>query len=209
MLIPFDRLFKECGVVLKDVLHLGANTGQEAEAYQTHGAKRVIWVEALPDVYAELKKHIKEYKNQIALCACLSDANGDEVVFHRANNGSQSSSFLELGTHAVEHPTVKFVENLQMTTIRMDRLLEIHKIEIEPDSFLNVDLQGAELLAMQGMGEVLRRFKYAYVEVNRDELYKGCPMVEEVDEFLAKFGFRGVMEKWTGSQWGDKFYRKN
>ena len=38
--------------------------------------------------------------------------------------------------------------------------------------FLNIDIQGAELLALKGMGELLHHFDYAYIEVNHDYVYK-------------------------------------
>ena len=39
MLIPFDQLFKRHNVQAQGVLHLGANTGQEAQAYADQGIK--------------------------------------------------------------------------------------------------------------------------------------------------------------------------
>jgi hypothetical protein len=74
--------------------------------------------------------------------------------------------------------------------------------------FLNIDLQGAELKALKGMGEVLRQFKWAYLEVNKAELYKGCALVEDIDMYLLGYGFKRVETKWTGADWGDALYVK-
>ena len=38
----------------------------------------------------------------------------------------------------------------------------------------------------------LENVYYIIVEVNRGELYEGCPMVEEIDDFLCAFGFSRV-----------------
>jgi FkbM family methyltransferase len=207
MLMPFDQLFARYKMGRGGVLHLGANTGQEAAMYDKLSIHRVVWVEALPDVYAQLVKNIARYPRQFALCACLGDEDEKEVTFHRANNGSQSSSYLELGTHAQEHPTTKFVEDIKMTTRRADTLLATYPVG--PGWFLNVDVQGAELMVLKGMGDLLKEFAWVYVEVNIRELYVGCPLVAEIDDYLAKFDFIGMETKMMKQGWGDKLYKRS
>src|SRR4051812_33430535 len=73
MLIPFDVLFPKYRIKSATVVHLGANTGQEAESYARHGVKRVIWVEAIPAVAALLCDHVARFPGSEAICACLSD----------------------------------------------------------------------------------------------------------------------------------------
>jgi FkbM family methyltransferase len=204
MLIPFKELFAKHKIKPTHVLHLGSSVGQERESYEAQGIKKVIWVEALPDIYEQLVKNIAKYPKHITFCACVSDVDGEEVTFHRASNESQSSSFLDFGTHAKEHPTVKFVEDLQMKTVRVDTLLK--GIELEAGGFANLDLQGVELLALRGMGNLLGRFDFVYIEINREPLYIGCSLVGEIDEFLAIAGFIRVETKWTGANWGDALY---
>lgn len=210
MLIPFDTLFTKHRIRPPGVLHLGANSGQEAEAYHRNGVRQVIWVEALPEVCAKLRKHLVGYPGQVALLACVSDKDGELVNFNIASNEAQSSSMLEFGTHSKEHPTVKFVNKTNLFTIRVDTLLDRVGMaeKIQSGWFLNVDLQGAELLALKGMGSLLSRFDHIYIEVNERELYKGCPLVGEIDEFLHLRGFAGKEVKMTGSGWGDKYYQR-
>ena len=45
-------------------------------------------------------------------------------------------------------------------------------------------------------------------EVNRDELYKGCVLVEELDTYLLQFRFKRVITGWAGDTWGDALYIK-
>lgn len=208
MLIPFDYLFKKYQIKSTFVLHLGANTGQEAEAYKAQGVHHVIWIEAIPEVFTQLARNIARYPNSVALCACLSDKDGQMVTFNVSSNDAQSSSFLEFGTHAKEHPTVKFTKTIQLVTSRVDTLLNQHNIQLSSGGFLNIDLQGAELLALIGIGDLLTRFDYIYVEVNTAELYKGCPHAEEIDSYLFEYGFVGIETKMTNHGWGDKFYMR-
>jgi len=201
-------VFRRYKIQTRGVLHLGANTGQEAEIYEKLGIQRVIWVEALEDVHARLVENVAKYPGHTALCACLSDKDGDNVVFNRANNESQSSSFLELGTHAKEYPGTVYTERIGMRTVRADTLLKYHDLRVGPGWFLNVDLQGAELLALKGLGDLLWCFSYAYIEVNIRELYKGCPMVEEIDAYLEPFLLVGRELKLMPQGWGDKLYTR-
>lgn len=207
MLIPFDYLFKKHQIRPQGVLHLGANEGQEAEEYEKAKVPFVIWVEAIPSVYEKLVQRVRKYPTHICLCACVSDVDGKEVTFNVANNQGQSSSFLEFGTHAQEHPTVKFIDKLTLATSRVDTLLFAFQRNIN-HWFLNVDLQGAELLALKGMGHYLWGFDWAYIEVNEKELYKGCPLVGEIDAYLALHELKPAEVKMTGSGWGDKFYKR-
>jgi FkbM family methyltransferase len=212
MLIPLKDLIKKYNCKPKGVLHLGANYGQEAVDYEAAGAKHVWWVEAIPDVFIKMRDSMEKFNFETITCTnnCLSDVDGEEVEFKISNNEGQSSSFLDFGTHSVAHPTVKFVKSLRLKTKRFDtlakELVEEGLVNMNHYDFLNIDLQGAELLALKGMGRYLKGFKWLYIEVNKAELYKGCPMVEEIDTFLKDF--ERVEIKLTTWGWGDAFYIK-
>lgn len=208
MLIPFRELFARHSIEANGVVHLGANLGQEADAYAALGISRVIWVEALPDVYRQLVKNVARYPENIPLWACLSDTDGDIVSFNVADNGGQSSSFLEFGTHRKAHPNVHFLKRIEMVTTRLDTLLKDNDVSLGTGWFLNVDVQGAELLVLRGMGDLLLCFDHAYIEVNTDILYQGCPLVGEIDDYLRGFGFVGKETKMMRQGWGDKLYQR-
>lgn len=203
MLIPFDELFPKYNINPKGILHFGANEGQEYDAYKALGVKNIAFVEAIPSVFQKL---CEKCPDAINIQACLSDEDDNLVKFNIANNDGQSSSFLNFKHHAERHPTVKFIDSIELKTIRFDTLIENIKFEIENYDFLVADLQGAELLALKGLGYYINKFKWIYLEVNKDELYENCALVGEIDSFLEQFNFKGVQEKWTGAGWGDKLY---
>ena len=68
--------------------------------------------------------------------------------------------------------------------------------------------QGAELKALKGAKNLLKNVRAVYSEVNREELYAGCALIEEVDEFLKEFGFIRTDTKFTEFGWGDALYLK-
>ncbi len=184
-------------------MHVGANTGQEFKEYTRFGLRNQIWIEADPDVYTKLIAAIGQQPGVRCINACVSDVSGEEITFNVANNDGQSSSMLELGTHATVHPEVKYIRSFKTTTIRLDNLFS----GLSDINFMAVDVQGAELKVLKGMGKLLDGINYLYLEINRDHLYKDCALVEELDAFL--FDFRRVETHWEGNTgWGDGFWMR-
>lgn len=211
MMIDFEYLFAKYNIQSKGVLHIGASTGQEALKYKELGIERVIWIEAIHDVFEGLCKHLHDIgcdgDGITCINACVSDVDGKEVMFNISNNEAQSSSFLELGHHKIIHPTVDYIGQVKLFTKRVSTILVENDLDLYGIDFLNADLQGAELLAIKGMGEIIRKFKYCYLEVNKKETYIGCPLIEEVDEYLAIFGFKRVETGvWVADTWTDALY---
>jgi len=208
MMIDFKQLWPKYGIKPDSVLHLGANEGQEAEVYERFKVDHVVWVEAIPEVFEKLAANVEKYGHSCMLL-CVGDEDGKEVVFNVSNNESQSSSYLELGHHAIIHPQVFYERSFATTMRRIDKVFH-------PDSFktgnwfLNADLQGSELQAFKGMGPLIADFKWIYTEVNKKETYKGCALIEEVDEYLARFGFvRIETGNWVADTWTDALYISN
>lgn len=207
MLIDFRELFPKYNIRPKGVIHVGANVGEEANVYLELGIKKQFWYEPNPGIYERLRENLRNNKNAIAFNYAVGDVDNVKVVLHIANNGGQSSSILDLGTHIQKHPEVHYINDIEVTMRRLDTLIFEHEI-IDFD-FLNIDVQGAELKVLKGMGKLLEQFKWAYLEVNKEELYKGCALVGEVDEYLYTYGFERVETKWCGNTgWGDALYIK-
>lgn len=203
MLIDFRQLFPKYNIKPKGVLHVGANIGEEAPIYYELGIKDVVWIEANPELIPQLRINAQKYNHKV-IQACIGDVQDLEVSFHISNNASQSSSYLELGTHKIAHPEVHFVRDITMKMTRLDQLSCWGGYD-----FLNVDLQGAELKALKGLGDGIEGFKWVYLEVNKAELYKGCALVEDIDYYLGSYGFNRVETKWCGNtNWGDACYIK-
>lgn len=58
-----------------------------------------------------------------------------------------------------------------------------------------MDLQGAELLALRGMGRLLQTVRALQLEVTYRELYSGQAMWPEVREFFELAGLR-LVDQW-------------
>lgn len=141
MLIDFRTLFPKYNIKPKGVLHVGANVGEEAPVYLELGIDRQIWFEANVDIFNKLLANISNNPKAKAYNFAVSDETGIATL-HVSNNGSQSSSILELGTHKIAHPEVHYIMDMSVSSIRLDH--EPRVPNIEECDFINMDIQGAE-----------------------------------------------------------------
>lgn len=209
MLIDFRELFPRWNIKPKGVLHIGGNVGEEFPVYMELGIVNQIWFEPNPELYKVLSDKVIVNDTIVTFEGCVGEENKD-VVLHIANNGGQSSSIMELGTHAQVHPSVHYVKDITVPMVRLDTFhTTLFDKVINDVDFLNIDVQGYELNVLKGMGDLLHQFKAAYLEVNKAELYIGCPLIEDLDAYLGEFGFVRVETKWCGNtNWGDALWIK-
>ncbi len=90
----------------------------------------------------------------------------------------------------------------------MDTLIEEISLNIDNFNFINLDIQGVELLALKGFGDLLNKIDFVYTEVNVGYVYKDCALITEIDEYLSSFGFSRTETHLTEMEWGDAFYVK-
>jgi FkbM family methyltransferase len=203
MLISLESLLKymeHCPI--KQILHIGAHECEERGSYNKIGVKdsNIIWVDANEEL---VNKMLKDKDVRITH-AIVSDKDNEDCEFILTNN-VQSSSLLELDTHLQHAPYVTESKRIKGKTITIDTLLKDIPNDI---NFVNMDIQGAELKALKGMTQLLNTCQYLYLEVNNEDLYKGCARIQEIDHFVGHFGFERVETSWTPANWGDAFYMK-
>lgn len=203
MLINLELLYKKYDLDITGIIHIGAHELEEKTVYNKLNIKNIIWFEANPQLVAKFLT-----SDDIIYCYALSDKDDEERDFIVTNN-FQSSSLLELETHKTEHPWVFEIQRFKVKTKKLDTVVKVRNIPIQNFNFMNIDIQGAELLALKGAEESLKYIKYLYLEVNEKELYKGCAMLSEIDSFLGERGFKRVELEMTPHGWGDAFYIKN
>lgn len=207
MLIKFKDLIDKYKININGVLHIGAHHAEEAISYDSCNVKNVIWIEADSDTFMTLSDIIKNFPSHKAYCFAASNSEEDNVEFHVASNG-ESSSILKMEKHLQHHPHVSIIGNKKVKTKIVDNFIKEENINLLDYNFLNLDIQGAELMALKGMEESLKYIDFIYSEVNTANLYENCPMIEEIDEYLLKFGFERKETSLTQYEWGDAFYIK-
>lgn len=206
MLIPYQRIkdiLTENHISITGAFHLGAHECEEIPFYQQlHlSPSDVVWLDAIP----QKVKEAKERGIPNVYHAVITDKDDEEVTFHVSNNG-QSSSVLDFGTHAQEHPWVTYVENIVQKSTTIRSFVQNNQIDLSKHNFWNFDIQGAELMALKGAGDLIKHAAAIYLEVNEKELYKGCGLIGEIDSMLDSYGFVRVATEMTVHAWGDALY---
>jgi FkbM family methyltransferase len=206
MLISFQEIFEillSKNITINGCFHVGAHECEEMDFYNKLGVKNenVIWIDAIPSKVNEAKNRgINNIYN-----AVITDKDDEDITFNISNN-VQSSSVLDFGTHAYEHPSVVYVDKIQLKSITIDSFFERNNIDASKYNFWNFDIQGAELMALKGAIQSIKYAKALYLEVNEKELYKNCGLITEIDAFLSEYNFTRVLTRFTQHGWGDALY---
>lgn len=197
------QILSSNNIDIRGCFHIGAHECEEINVYNRLGIKpeKIVWIDAIPSKVAEAKQRgIPNVYN-----AVITDKNDEEVIFNISNN-VQSSSVLEFGTHSQEHPSVVYVDKIKQKSITIDTFFERNNLDSANYDFWNFDIQGAELMALQGGINSIKHVKALYLEVNERELYKKCGLITDIDNFLSQYNFKRVVTRMTCHGWGDALY---
>lgn len=208
MLIHINDIVNKYGKP-NGIIHIGAHLLEEREDYLKLGINNILWIEANPLIYNQIKNIPDKRGIEEVFNLTVSDNDGKEYTFNITNNG-QSSSILELEKHLLYHPHIHVIDKITVESVRMDTFLNsLNHIDTSCFNFLNLDIQGAELLAIQGFGNLINNFNYIYTEVNTNSIYKDCALIYELDDYLSNYNFKRVETKLTEYEWGDALYIKD
>lgn len=204
MLISFTNLFDKYKMNIKGIVHIGAHYGEEIQEYVDNGIQKITVFEPLSKNFDILANRMKNVNADIqGHQVALGSKKGTAKMFVSSGDG-QSSSILKPKQHLELHPDVSFNGTEEVEVCLLD------EYDVGDSNFINIDVQGYELEVFKGGKKTLEKIDYIYCEVNRDEVYEGNAMVEDMDEFLDAYGFERVETKWpeTYYTWGDALYIK-
>jgi len=209
MLISFEETVKillENNIHIFGSFHVGAHDCEEIDFYNKLGLKLedIVWIDAVDSKVNEATK--RGIPNVYS--AVITDKDDEEIIFNVSNNVA-SSSVLEFGTHSQEHPWVVYVDKINLKSITIDTFFERNGLDASKYNFWNLDIQGAELIALKGATQSIKYAKAIYLEVNEKELYKNCGLISEIDTFLLQYNFKRVFTNITHHGWGDALYITN
>ena len=205
-LLKLKHLKKKYSLDIKKIAHVGAHRGQEVNEYKANFPEvEINLFEPQLNLFEYLQEEFKT-DNNIYLHNYALGSKKDTSSMFMSDNDGQSSSFYKPKHHLIEHPEVKFQDGNKIFEIKVLDDLGINGID-----FLNIDTQGFEMEVLKGSVDTLKKsVKYLILEVNKKELYEGCPHVKDIDNFLNNYGFiRTDTHYWMDSHsWGDAFYIK-
>lgn len=218
--LPFiDDLTKYYGKRDKlTIFEIGSCEGEDTIRLKRAFPNSTVYTfEALPKNVKIIKNNLKRYGLKTANVFQLALSNHDGTSdFHVSSGhpdhlpkvkgwdyGNKSSSLLPPKEHKNVLKWVKFKEKITVKTSRLDsfcRMKNIEKID-----FIYLDVQGAELMVLEGAGKFLRNIGAIWMEVEAIELYKGQPLKNDVQKFMQQNGFSRVKDTVDNIS-GDQLY---
>lgn len=208
-MIDLNIVLKEYNIPRKGVIHVGGHQGQEYEKYKEAGINNQVWIEAIDSFHDMIKQKLQNDNNCLVFNEAIYDIE-KEINFGVANNGA-SSSILPLKLHKKYYPYIDYSNYVTMKTKRLDNLISEHNLDITKYNGLVMDVQGAELNVAKSLGDLISKFDFIQSEINVEELYEGCCLVEDLDKYLSNYNFiRVVTKMWDDGAvgWGDALYVK-
>ena len=201
-MIKTEYLVNKFNVSPRNIAYIGANEGQEIPDMKKYFPDAVIYCfEPQKKPFEILKNKYGNLENIKLFNFALGSESGSVVMNINDNNNHMSSSILLPKKHLDYHKKVTFKGTSEVDIKRFDNL------EIKNVDYLKIDVQGYELEVLKGF-DSLDEVAYINIELNRKELYKNCPHVTEIDDYLKKYDLIRVVTVWwrkTGP-WGDGFY---
>jgi FkbM family methyltransferase len=176
------------------IVHLGAGRCSELDGYLAQQPRRLLLVEADPQLAEDLKNRTKDRESVKVTCAAIAGLSGP-ATFNRynlleANSLHSASGLLEL------FPGLKTVEQLKVDAIRPDSLLNQLNLNAAQENLLVMDLPGEELPVFKALqqSQKLHLFSQVILHCGCQALYEGSEPAARILEWLRDEGYDLVAE---------------
>ena len=159
---------------------------------------KIYSFEANPESYEVCLKNTKDISRIMVTNKCVNDYDG-ECSFFPINtektvttwfDGNRGASSLFKSNGAVDHIEKYVQDEIKMPCLRLDTFCKENNIT-KIDAIW-MDLQGAELLAINGLGDILNTVKVIQTELEINAMCKDQCLYKDVNEVLINKGFEQI-----------------
>jgi FkbM family methyltransferase len=145
----------------------------------------------------------KEFKSYTVIPSLVSNKTEKKNLYISHEEG-KSSIYQPNSEFISRFPNPRRFETVKTVSFETSTIDDLIKKEID---FIKLDIQGAELDALQGSPEVLKSVLGIESEVEFIELYKSQPLFGHVNDFLLKQGFEFIdftnLRRWERGHLGE------
>jgi FkbM family methyltransferase len=201
------------------IFDIGACEAEDSIRYANLFPNATVYAfEPRTDNCSKAKELIKKYnkKNIILENIALSDKNGTAEFYLSEGEpeggkdykewdfGNKSSSLLPPSEEMQKHTSwLQFNKKIEVETIRLESYTANKNI-IKID-FAHIDVQGAELMVLEGAASFLKQIKMIWLEVEAIQLYKNQPLKNDVANFMQLNNFVNILDT-VNEVSGDQLY---
>jgi len=167
------------------VIDIGAHDGDFTRALSLKfEIAHALLVEALPHKAAKLRAEFSGAQYAVVECAATDHAG---TVDFEVNQMEETSSLLKIHRDLPEHASLPLANT---NTLRVEaRTLDAIAAPLGEIDVLKIDVQGAELLVLQGGQATIARTRFMWIEVSFKQLYENSPTFIDVYEACDRAGF--------------------
>ncbi len=161
---------------IKTIVEIGALDAQDSQYFKkVFPAATVYAVEALHDNY---DKYMKDLKDIVCINAVVSNVDGEIAFYKKEINGIHSifNRGKEYMGEVIKLPSYRFETLAAMNGI--------HSVDM-----LKLDVEGATIEALEGMGNLLPSVKIMHLESESYPFFEGQKLHNEVVKYLEQKGF--------------------
>ncbi|PWG05288.1 FkbM family methyltransferase [Polaribacter aquimarinus] len=199
---------------------IGACEGLSSVRYLNIFKKSNIYAfEPIPNNFSKVLKNKNKYNldnlhpHEIGLSSRKGTAtfyvssgkppNRDTPDDNSTDFGNKSSSLFKPGKTKEVHPWLEFKESITIKTNTLENFCSEKKVKTI--DFIHMDVQGAELMVLQGANSMLKNVKSIWLEVEKVPLYEGQALKSDIEEFLINNNFKLILSK-VNHIAGDQFW---
>jgi FkbM family methyltransferase len=230
MIFDFPELVQRHKMTIKGIIHVGAHEAGEIHLYSALGIKDVVLIEANPKRFNNLLHTLKNgmcnagcspltyinlpdnlasiTKNYIAYNYVVYSKDIEEIDFHLTSADGGADSIYKITIEGSNNSWCNYtnIDTIKVPTITLDKLITNKKTY----NFLNLDVEGAELDALEGAVDLLDNIDYILCETQYKERFKDSPTHNIIESFLNKKGFCCVdkTDTYLSLNWGDALFIK-
>lgn len=177
------------------IVELGARDCNETLAlHQTYPTAKILSFECNPDKLPECRNRVKNIPQITLVEKAVSDKSG-EISFYQidtektetqwADGNPGASSLLKASNN---YPLEKYIQKevkVDCTTLAE----ELPRHNIKNVDVLWMDIQGSELNALKGLGDLLNNVAVIHTEVEFMAIYQNQPLFWDIKKYLNSRGF--------------------
>lgn len=188
------------------IFDIGACEGEDSIRYAKLFPKSKIYsFEPINSNIEKFKKNLEKYKTKNIHLAekALSNKIEQKSIFVSSGNpeghnsewdyGNKSSSLLEPLDVLIHKKWLKFEKKELIECDTLDNFC-LEK-NIKSIDFMHIDVQGAELLVLEGAMDMINSVKLIWLEVSEKELYKKQALFKDIQKFMKNNGFKIVLNR--------------
>lgn len=176
---------------------------------------KIYAFEANKESYKVCLENTKDIDNIIVINKCINDYDG-VCKFFPINpsktvttwfDGNRGASSIFKANGAVDHIEKYVQDEVEMECIRLDTFCKENNIT--KINAIWMDLQGAELLALKGLGDMIDTVNVIQTELEINPMYENQTLFSDVNPFLLNKNFSLISGNQTAQFGSDFIYVKN